>query len=101
MATGRDSTVAWVVGTLLALVTAMGAAVWWVSGEPGAPTAGRFDTDPVDHAVGLDPSEQRGVAGRGGRERPHVELAAGRGVEHRGDVDVAVGVDPAGDATVW
>jgi hypothetical protein len=40
-----------------------------------------------------------GVAGRRCRERFGAELASGRGVDHGGDVNVVVGVDPR-DATV-
>ena len=63
-----------------------------VAGQADAEAAGALDADAVDGAEAAEPGEQLAVAGRGGGEALGAEL-----VERGGDVDVAVGVDAAGD----
>ena len=70
-----------------------------VTGETGAPTAGRLDTDPVDNSVARHPSQQLAIASGGRRERCSVDSSTRCCVAHRGHMHIVVGVDPARDTT--
>ena len=70
-----------------------------VSGEPGAVGACAFDTDAVDRPETLQPGNELGVAGASGRERLDAEHTAVR-VDRGSDMELEVGVDPAGDPGV-
>jgi hypothetical protein len=66
------------------------------AGEPGAVAAGAFHADAIDPAEGGCPVKQRGVADRGGRDRPGANQPPEL-VEGDGDVAVGMGIHADGD----
>src|SRR5512132_4394012 len=67
-----------------------------VAGDAGAVAAGALDPDQAHVTEAAQPADQGAVAGAGGGERLGPQQHPG-GVEHGGDVQVLVGVDPADD----
>jgi hypothetical protein len=63
------------------------------TGQPGAVRAGSFHPDHNDTPLRRDPRDQRPVAGRGRLEGLVAQLPP-EWVDHRGDMEVRVGVDP-------
>ena len=69
-----------------------------VAGQPGPISAGALDTDPIDRAEAGKPGVQLGEPGRRRRERLDTEHTA-IGIDRGGDMNVEMGVYPAGDLT--
>ena len=69
-----------------------------MAGDARPVRAGSLDPDPFDRTEAGHPRRQRPIPGSGRRERLHPEQTAVH-VDHCGDVEVAVGVDPTDHQT--
>jgi hypothetical protein len=66
------------------------------AGQPGTPTAGALDPEPVDDPERRRPREQPPIAARGGLHRDRAKVTAEL-IERNPSMGVGMGVDPDGD----